>query len=807
MTTKPILRTILLLCLLAGQSLYALVYQGTITDPEFAGKDSLQIEVIETGAVIAGKPGQSFRTTLPQDTLWNLCVRADSLEKCYELQYNGKDSVFSAAIGGDVRVTWYDDGSIEKTALPDSLKTQADTLDVDSLLKSDQSSVTEMRKVVVQLRKKPKRKIGESVVSAKSIKRMPGLAEPDVMRSLQAQPGVVASSDFSTKIYVRGGGADQNLFLLDNGVVYSPTHFFGLFSTFLVETVDEVKFYKSGFQPEYGNRLSSVAAIESRKGGNDSTDAWFARNSLKISTFAAQAHTEGHQGDARWVIAGRSTYIKTVLDALKAVGATDFSLDYKFTDLQGVFDYDFGERKGLRTSFYVGYDRLNFDPIFVEWGNTVVPVNLHWKLNEYWDWNGTFAYSYFYQTFEFKDIFAVKNNISTFASKQAFTFNDFEDHTPTIGYELEYSKVVFIQDAQVSKQYFEDINRPWHHVVYLQDVWKIPDWEFQYGSRFNYHALSGIFGAEPRFSWRWDFAENQHLNGHIGYYQQYLNSILFSDQETINEFYYPSRKTEIRGTVKPTSSILTTLGYTHDRIFDNWTFNTEAYYKTLDHLLVFAPNEVADSLSAEATSLADYFKEGEGYSFGYDVSLRKERGPVIGGVSWSQGWSVMKEQNDPISYYPDWHQPYSLKADLAVNWKGEDGIWPHKIKGRYFRSSAQLKWTSGLPLTEYLGYHTTWDIDQSQGTLNNGRAEIQDQTAVPLGTRNGSMQPGYFRIDIKPIDIGKENKWSFNWTILNITNHENVFLYQYDTSTTPPKVQQINQFPFFPLLLNYEYYF
>ena len=131
---------------------------------------------------------------------------------------------------------------------------------------------------------------------------MPGLAEADVIRSIQALPGVVASSDFSTKIYVRGGAADQNLFLLDNAVVYSPTHFFGLFSTFLVETIDEVKFFKSGFPAQFGNRLSSVLDIQSRKGGSDTTEAWFEKSSLKVSTFAAQAHTEGHQGNARWEI-------------------------------------------------------------------------------------------------------------------------------------------------------------------------------------------------------------------------------------------------------------------------------------------------------------------------------------------------------------------------------------------------------------------------------------------------------------------------------------------------------------------------
>ena len=789
---------------------HAIQFQGTLTDADFSDQDSLRVELVETGTVLPIRFQQPFELQLPPDTLWNLCVSADSLEKCYELLYLGSDSSFSAPITGDEQITWFDDGSQERAPLlPRNDSSNTQSVDVDSLLKAQSATTTELRKVVVQLRKKPKRKLGESVVSAKNIKRMPGLAEADVIRSIQALPGVVASSDFSPKIYVRGGGADQNLFLLDNGVVFSPTHFFGLFSTFLVETVDDVKFYKSGFQPEYGNRLSSVAAINSRMGGQDSVDEWFSKNSVKISTFATQAHTEGHQGNARWVLAGRSTYIKQVLDALNYAGAIDFTLDYKFTDLQGVFDYDFGEGNQLRTSFYLGSDVLNFDPFFIDWGNTVIPINLKWKLNEYWDWRSTFAYSYFFQTFEMTDIFAIKNDITTFASKQAFTFNDFVEHTPTLGYDLEYSEVTFIQDSKTTKQYFEDLNKPWHHIFYLQDIWKFSEWEFQYGFRFNYHALSEHFGTEPRLSMAWNFAENQTLNAHSGYYLQYLNSIMFSDQETINEFYYPSKQTKLRGQVQPTSSILNSLGYTRDQIFDQYFFNAEMYYKTVDHLIVFAPSEIPDSLSGQAESLADFFKEGEGYSFGYEVSLRKNEGPITGGLSWSQGWSVVKEQNDPISYYPDWHQPYSLKADLAVNWRGTDGLKPHQKKGRYFRSSAQLKWASGLPITEYIGYHGAHDIDQSYPGFTPGGsgAELQDNIAVPLGNRNTAAQPDYFRIDIKPIDIGREGKWSFSWTILNITDHENIFLYQYDTQSNPPKLNKVTQFPFFPLLVNYEYYF
>ena len=103
-------------------------------------------------------------------------------------------------------------GANDSAAAPAEAKKPKEDVDVDALLAGgDNTKVTELKKVVVQLRRRPKRKPGESVVSAKSIKRMPGLAEADVIKSVQALPGVVASSDFSSKIYVRGGAADQNI--------------------------------------------------------------------------------------------------------------------------------------------------------------------------------------------------------------------------------------------------------------------------------------------------------------------------------------------------------------------------------------------------------------------------------------------------------------------------------------------------------------------------------------------------------------------------------------------------------------------
>ncbi len=778
-------------------------FTGTVTDSVFKEDADLHAEIIETGDVRPIRYGTPFELDLPADSIWNLCIYGKTKEKCYEVYYAGKDSAFSFEVSSEALMTRYEDGEesrVPASAFTDLTSEPEEDLDVAELLKGETaSSVTELKKVVVQLRRKPKRKMGQSVVSAKSMKRMPGLAEADVMRSIQALPGVVASSDFSTKIYVRGGGSDQNLFLLDNGVVYSPNHFFGLFSTFLVEAIDDVNFYKSGFPPQYGNRLSSVLDMHSRQGGNDTLDEWFSKSSLKISTFAAQAHTEGHQGDFSWILAGRTTYIKQMLDLFNALGMLDFSIDYRFTDLQGALKYEFGEGRELQFSFYTGADVLDFDPIYLDWGNVVLPLNFKWRFNTDWESQTTFSYTKFYQTMKLSDLMTIKNDIHTFAFKEMLLYRGLENHTFAGGYELDYSDVVFYEKFMDND--LEDHPRPILHSLFLGDTWELsPRLSLQYGLRGNYQNLVKLFGVEPRFSANFKIDDTKNVEFYAGRYLQFLNSIMFSDQESLNEFYYPS-VTQTDGTKnKPSSSWLFSLGYMQRNIFDRFSGSAEVYYKTLDNLTTFTNVSGESDSENEDFVIADYFGTAEGYSFGYEISLRKDEGAFFGGVSWSQGMSVISDHKDEVVYYPNWHQPYSLKIDLGINWRGdEDAIWGYKNKrGRYLRSSFVLKYASGMPVTDRIGYFKAEDLYPSKS---------DEEFLVIQGQRNMGRQSDYFRLDAKLLDIGVENKWNFSWTIINVTDHENIFSYTYDTSKNPPELNKVAQFPFLPVMVSYEYYF
>ena len=560
-----------------------------------------------------------------------------------------------------------------------------------------------------------------------------------------------------------------------------------------------MKFYKSGFPAQYGNRLSSVLKMDGRAGGQDTVDEWFSKSSIKISTFAAQLHTEGHQGPARWVVAGRTTYIGYMLDFCRFIGLLDLDLDYEFTDLQGTFVYNFTDDTRMKFSFYVGKDRLSFDPLYMDWGNVAVPINFYHRFNGDWDYNATLAYSEFYQTMKIGDLMSIEMYLYSFAGKQWVNYRGIDNHTITFGYEVEYYYERY--QEKLSTMTIADIQKPFHHVGYLQDAWKLtPDLLLQYGLRFNYQTAAEHFGVEPRTSLTINLDRTKTLELYGGYYLQYLNSIIYTDQETLNEFYYPATTTTKGTHIKPASSWLAAIEYTQREIFEDYDATVGVYYKTQNNLNTFVTQmDSTDEEESDEFVIADYFGTAEAYSFGYELSLRKDKGWLFGGINWSQSISVMRSNDGTKAYFPSWHQPYAVKMDLGINWKGdEDALWKHKVKGRYFRSSVMLKYSAGMPISEYKGYYYGEEL---------GNQQYDDDIVVLPGSRNAGRQTDYFRVDVKLIDIGREDKWNFSWTIINLTDHENMFYTFYDTSKNPPEKTSITQFPFLPIMLSYEYYF
>ena len=196
---KGIFLPLLLSIVCASAWAQTIFFEGRVAaDSSFAPGEEVNVEILESGEAVRAKVGEPFSVLLPADTLWNVCVTdsdtsGGAKEKCFLLSYAGPDSSFSAEIGGeDAVVTSFDDGTTERIPFPpaDSAKSAPDSAaapaddvpDVDALLAAGEGKRSELKKVVVQLRRRPKRQAGESVVTAKAIKRMPGLGEADVFK-------------------------------------------------------------------------------------------------------------------------------------------------------------------------------------------------------------------------------------------------------------------------------------------------------------------------------------------------------------------------------------------------------------------------------------------------------------------------------------------------------------------------------------------------------------------------------------------------------------------------------------------------
>lgn len=111
-----------------------------------------------------------------------------------------------------------------------------------------------------------KEEISVIKVTPQLISSMPNIGEKDIMRSFQLMPGVSASNESSSGLYVRGGTPDQNLVLYDNFTIYHVDHLYGFFSAFNANALKDVQLYKGGFESRFGGRLSSVTEITAKDG-------------------------------------------------------------------------------------------------------------------------------------------------------------------------------------------------------------------------------------------------------------------------------------------------------------------------------------------------------------------------------------------------------------------------------------------------------------------------------------------------------------------------------------------------------------
>ncbi|MEP6617082.1 MAG: carboxypeptidase-like regulatory domain-containing protein [Ginsengibacter sp.] len=656
--------------------------------------------------------------------------------------------------------------------------------------------------------------MGKIDLTIEQIKSVPAfLGEVDILKTIQLLPGVRNAGEGSAGLYVRGGGPDQNLIMLDDAVVYNTGHLFGFFSIFNSDAIKSTTLIKGGMPAQYGGRLSSVLDI-SMKEGNDKTLQFDGGIGLIASRISMQGPLKKNKSS--FIVSARRTYADALIKPFFKKTSPFKGSGYYFYDLNAKINYKFSEKDRIYLSGYFGKDQFDFVnrkqslDISVPWGNSTATFRWNHIFNSRLFGNTTLVFNdYQFNFFATQNNFDLKlfSGIRDLNIKQDFDLYPFTGHklrfgglytyhtfTPTVVSGKQDSMIFNPQNAQ-SKFAHEA-------ALYVQDDWEISRrvkiniglrWStFQqigaykiYTSDINGNRTdSTVFkkgepvvtykGAEPRFTLRYSINEN--LSYKMGFSKNYQYIHLVSNAGTTlpTDLWVPSTYK-----VKPQESLLYTAGFFKNLMQHEYEASVEVYYKSMKNQLEYKEGYTPNTL--EETE--NYFAFGKGWSYGAEFFLNKTRGRLTGWAGYTLSWIWRKFPGlNEGRKYP---AKYDRRNDLSLV-----GIW---LLNKHWKLSADFVYGSGnaatLPERFYI----------FNGVLTQEYSQI-----------NQYRLPAYHRLDFAAIyqPIREHKKIHSEWvfSIYNVYSRKNPYFIYFDQEGSPLngtlKVQarQVSLFPIIPAI-------
>lgn len=623
------------------------------------------------------------------------------------------------------------------------------------------------------------------------IKELPAfMGEVDVLKAIQLLPGVQSGGEGNSGFYVRGGGPDQNLILLDNAIVYNSGHLFGFFSVFNADAIKDVNLIKGGMPANYGGRLSSVLDITMKDGNNQSYHV-----DGGIGVIASRLTIQGpiKKDTSSFIISGRRTYIDVVSKPF--IKSNFKGTGYYFYDLNAKINYRFSENNRLFLSGYFGRDvfsyKNNKDGFNVRfpWGNTTVSARWNHVFNQKLFQNLTATYSNYNFTFganqddfEFKMYSGVKdystsldytyipNVLNTIKFGLQYTFHDFEPssasamigNTPfDTGKIIHYyanDAAMYINDeiditeklkisAGLRPTFFQQIGPFTRYVL---------DNQRQAKDTIVYKAFKSIAtysNIEPRISLRYSINKSTSLKASYTQNYQYIQLASMSSATLPTDLWMPSTDK-----IKPQFAVQYSLGLFKNFKKDQYETSVELYYKTMKNLIDYKEGLTSDDNMANNPD--NNFTFGTGKSYGAEFFIKRRVGKFTGWI----GYTLSKTTRlfPDINNGKEYPAKYDRRHDLSVALTYE----------------INEKWNMGAVFVYATGDATTMPI---------ARYFIEGRIIDEYGERNSYRLVPYNRADVSVTynfpNKGKKWKSSLNFSVYNIYNRMNPYFIYLDTKT------------------------
>jgi len=659
------------------------------------------------------------------------------------------------------------------------------------------------------------------------IKSVPTLfGEADVIKALQLLPGVQSGTEGSAGFYVRGGGPDENLFLLDGVPVYNVNHMGGFFSVFNPDAIKNVTLYKGSFPARFGGRLSSVVDIRMNDGNNKAI-----HGNVSVGLISSKINLEGPLFNEKTTfnISARRTYFDIFLQPLLKIQAAienensentdvNMSAGYYFYDMNAKISHTFSDRDRLYLSAYMGDDAIYADfrqsyrdylntteeqrmKMNWDWGNLITALRWNHIINNKLFMNTTATYSRYRFNLDMGTLLTqtikdpasstsmntnigYRSGIYDYAMKADFdyapnpnhdikfganyTFHTFRPGVSVAQFKLENDTSIQQMDTTIGNQNIKSHET----ALYFEDNININSYlkvnlGLHYSSFFVqesfYHSL------QPRIGLRVLFTDKLSFKAGYAAMNQYIHLLSNNNISLPTDLWVPVTKR-----IEPMKSHQVSAGFFYN-LLNLFDLSLEGYYKTMHNLIEY--KDGATFLGSN-TGWEDKVSMGEGWAYGLEFLAQKSVGKTTGwiGYTWAKSERLFNRPGQELNNGNVFPAKYDRRHDIKI-------VVAHKFSEK-IDIAATWVYSTGNAATLGLQNYISYPVPGNDYGFGYGY-----MSSIPyISQRNNYRYPDYQRLDLG-INFNKKKKHgvrTWNISVYNVYNQMNPFLlypsYEYDYS-------------------------
>lgn len=656
--------------------------------------------------------------------------------------------------------------------------------------------------------------MGRATINMETVKSLPAfMGEADPMKTIQLLPGVLAAGEGNSGFYVRGGGPDQNLILLDEAVVYNASHLFGFFSVFNADAVKNIELYKGTMPSNFGGRLASVVDVTMKDGNNQKYEV-----DGGIGLIASRLTVQGpiKKNVSSFLVSGRRTYIDVIMQPFIKESSPFKGSGYYFYDLNAKVNYRFSDKDRLYLSGYFGKDKFYFKDAEagfeseIPWGNATATVRWNHLYNDKLFSNLSLIYSKY--DFSFGAIqdqfeFRLFSGIQDYNAKLDYSWFPAGRHRVKFG--GNYVFHTFIPSNATARSgdvtfNTGDIVKLYGHegAVYIGDDYDVTEkLRINIGARYSGFGHVGEFtryikdpttnensdtivygkgdlvkfyhGIEPRASLRYTINKTSSVKAAYTHNLQYIHLASLSTVSLPTDVWVP-----VTDRTKPQIGDQISVGYFKNFKEDMYETSVEVYYKSMQNQVEYREGAQPDDDVLD--NIDNNFVFGKGWSYGAEFFLKKRHGKFNGWIGYTLAWT--KRKFDDLNFGEEFYAKFDRRHDLSV-------ALTYDLNDRI---------TFGLVFIYASG---------NAITLPNSWYLIDNTITYEFAPRNSIRMIPYHRLDLSmTYKFKKREKFNsdLNVSVYNAYSRMNPYFLYIDTSGDPYngdltiKAKQVSLFPILP---------